>query len=260
MADVVNSVFALPWEEDECLEYYGMLSLHQLFDVIGSQLTESDVDALSFLLNESYPSTHPLDPSIWTVEEADEMPSSALLSVWNKWNRCSKPNNDLEFADIRRPKNGIELLYELERRGYCSEGNFRHLFQLLRVLTRHDLLPYVSLRRRRAVSPERYTYGPSVMDSNKQVDGCLNPTTSQSNEENWETGSTAKKRKRTGNVRRGRCQKQKKNKVSSAPEQAEPTQNKVTCGEYSINCFVCSIGLLNSPCERLTSLIVYCKS
>ncbi|XP_077312767.1 DNA-binding death effector domain-containing protein 2 [Lithobates pipiens] len=229
MADVASSVFALSWEEDECLEYYGMLSLHQLFYVIGSQLTESDVDALSFLLNESYPFTHPLDPSIWTVEEADEMPSNALLSAWNKWNRCSKPSNDLEFSDIRRPKNGIELLYELERRGFCAEGNFRHLFQLLRVLTRHDLLPYVSFRRRRPVSPERYTYGPSVMDSRKQVNGCLNPTTSQSNEENWETGSTAKKRKRTRNVR-GRCQKPKKCKVSSAPEQAEPTQNKVTCG------------------------------
>lgn len=149
MADVASSVFALSWEEDECLEYYGMLSLHQLFYVIGSQLTESDVDALSFLLNESYPFTHPLDPSIWTVEEADEMPSNALLSAWNKRNRCSKPSNDLEIADIRRPKNGIELLYELERRGYCAEGNFRHLFQLLRVLTRHDLLPYVSFRRRR---------------------------------------------------------------------------------------------------------------
>ncbi|PIO15858.1 hypothetical protein AB205_0150700 [Aquarana catesbeiana] len=70
------------------------------------------------------------------------------------------------------------------------------------------------------------------MDSRKQVNGCLNPTTSQSNEENWETGSTAKKRKRTRSVRRGRCQKPKKCKVSSAPEQAEPTQNKVTCGAY----------------------------
>ncbi|CAI9585157.1 unnamed protein product [Staurois parvus] len=235
MADVATSVLALPWEEDECLEYYGMFSLRQLFDVIGSQLTESDVHALSFLLNESYSSTtHPLDPSIWTVEEAGEMPSIALLSAWNKWNRCSKPGNDLEFAEIQRPKNGIQLLYELEKRGYCAEDNFRHLLQLLRVLTRHDLLPYVSLRRRRPVSPERYTYGPSIMDQRKQVNGCLNPTTSQSSEENWETGSIAKKRKRSGNVRRGRCQKPKKSKVSSTPEQAEPTQNKVTCGNECI--------------------------
>ncbi|KAM5131853.1 DNA-binding death effector domain-containing protein 2 isoform 1-T3 [Mantella aurantiaca] len=230
MADVVNSVLALPWVEEECLEYYGMLSLYQLFDVIGSQLSESDVEALSFLLNDSYSFTHPLDPSIWTVEEAGEMPSSALLSAWKKWNRRFEPGNNLEFPEIRKPKNGIELLFELERRGYCDEGNFRHLLQLLRVLTRHDLLPYVSLKRRRPVSPERYTHGPSVMDSRKQMDGCLNPTTSQSREENWETGSTSTKRKRPGNVRRGRCQKTKKSKVSSAPEQPEPIQNKVTCG------------------------------
>lgn len=149
MADVVNSVLALPWVEEECLEYYGMFSLYQLFDVIGAQLTESDVEALSFLLNDSYSFTHPLDPSIWTVEEAGEMPSSALLSAWKKWNRCSKPGNNMEFPEILKPKNGLELLFELERRGYCDEGNFRHLLQLLRVLTRHDLLPYVSLRRRR---------------------------------------------------------------------------------------------------------------
>lgn len=256
MADIVNSVLALPWEEEECLEYYGMFSLHQLFDVIGSQLTDSDIDALSFLLNESYSFNHPLDPSIWTVEEAGEMPSSALLSAWKRWNRHSKPAEDLERSEIRRPKNGIDLLYELERRGYCDEGNFRHLMQLLRVLTRHDLLPYVSMRRRRPVSPERYTYGPSVMDSKKQMDECLNPTASQSSEENWETGSTAKKRKRSANVKRGRCQKPKKSKVSSAPEQAEPTQNKVTCGECAQKLLCVFIGLLNSPCERLTSLIV----
>nr|DBA15886.1 TPA: hypothetical protein GDO54_003341 [Pyxicephalus adspersus] len=257
MAEVSNSVYALPWEEDECLEYYGMFSLHQLFDVIGSQLTESDVDALTFLLNENYSFTHPLDPNIWTVEEAGEMPSSALLSAWKKWNRHFKPNNDKEFPAVQSPKNGIELLYELERRGYCDESNFRHLLQLLRVLTRHDLLPYVSFKRRRPVSPERYTFGPSVTDSKKQVDGCLNSTTSQSNEENWETGSTAKKRKRSGNVKRGRCPKPKKSKVSTTSQQPEPTQNKVTCGEYTpINCFMCSSAKLSLKRVKITYSIL----
>lgn len=243
MADV-SSVLSLPWVEEECLEYYGMLSLYQLFDVIGSQLTESDVEALSFLLNESYSFTHPLDPSIWTVEEAGEMPSNALLSAWKRWNRRSMHSNHSISPEIRKPKNGVELLFELERRGYVDEGNFRNLLKLLRVLTRHDLLPYVSLKRRRPVSPERYTYGHSGMDSRKQVDGCLNPATPQSSEENWETDSTSKKRKRSENVRRGRCQKTKKSKVSSAPEQqSEPTQNKVTCGEYNRKLLCVSIGL-----------------
>ncbi|XP_068097588.1 DNA-binding death effector domain-containing protein 2 [Hyperolius riggenbachi] len=228
MNSAMSSMLSLPWVEEECLEYYGMLSLHQMFHVIGSQLTESDVEALCFLLNESHPFTHPMDPSIWTVEEAGEMPSSALLTAWRRWNRGS--SNVFDTHELRRPKNGIELLFELERRGYCDEGNFRHLLKLLRVLTRHDLLPHVSLKRRRTVSPERYTYGPSITDSGKQMDGCLSTTASQSSAENWETGSSGKKRKRSGNARRGRCTKPKKSKVSSAPPQPESAPTKVTCG------------------------------
>ncbi|NXO58938.1 DEDD protein, partial [Aramus guarauna] len=94
------------WEEEECLEYYGMVSLHRLFEVVGAQLTPSDVAVLSFLLDEAHPGP--------------------------------------------RPRNGVELLLELERRGFCDEGNFRHLLQLLRVLTRHDLLHCVTLKRPRA--------------------------------------------------------------------------------------------------------------
>lgn len=233
MAAVRKPVFTQSWEEEECLEYYGMLSMHRIFEVIGSQLTDSDVDALSFLLSESYPFTHPLDPNIWTVEEAGEVPGSALLAAWQRWNRSSNVSNNgnLDTPDLRRPKNGTELLLELERRGKCDESNFQHLLQLLRILTRHDLLPYVSLKRPRTVSPERYTYGPSVVDSGKQVDGCLDSTSSPTSEENWETGSNAKKRKRVGKINRGRCTKPKKSKVSSATPPAETTQSKVTCGK-----------------------------
>lgn len=228
-------MFTQSWEEEECLEYYGMLSLHRMFDVIGSQLTDSDIEALSFLLSESYPFTHPLDPNIWTVEEAGEVPGSALLAAWQRWNRSSNVSNNgnLDTPDLRRPKNGTELLLELERRGKCDESNFKHLLQLLRILTRHDLLPYASLKRPRTVSPERYTYGPSVIDSGKQMDGCLDSTSSQTSEESWETGSNAKKRKRVGKINRGRCTKPKKSKVSSATPPAETTQSKVTCGKSS---------------------------
>ncbi|XP_063798426.1 DNA-binding death effector domain-containing protein 2 [Pseudophryne corroboree] len=229
MAGMRKAVFCQPWEEEECLEYYGMRSLHRMFDVIGSQLTESDIDALSFLLNESYSSTHPLDPRIWTVEEADEVPNSSLLAAWQRWNRGTRTSSDLDTPDLSRPKNGTELLLELERWGKCDETNFTHLLQLLRVLTRHDLLPYVSQKRPRTVSPERYTYGPSVVDSGKQMDGCLNTTPSQATEEIWETGSNGNKRKRVGNVK-GRCPRPKKNKVSNVPPQAETAQTKVTCG------------------------------
>ncbi|XP_073511981.1 DNA-binding death effector domain-containing protein 2 [Phyllobates terribilis] len=233
MAPVRKPVFCHSWEEEECLEYYGMLSLHRVFDAIGSQLTDSDVEALSFLLNESYQVTHPLDPNIWTVEEAGEVPGGALLAAWQRWNQSSNASNNgnLDTPNLQVPKNGTELLLELERRGKCDESNFKHILQLLRVLTRHDLIPYVSLKRPRTVSPERYTFGPSIVDSDKQMDGCLNSTTSQTGEDSLETGgSNAKKRKRRGKINRGRCTKPNKSNVRSATPSAETTQSKVTCG------------------------------
>ncbi|XP_011922952.1 death effector domain-containing protein isoform X2 [Tupaia chinensis] len=50
-------------------------------------------------------------------------------------------------------RNGRDFLLALERQGRCDESNFRQVLQLLRIITRHDLLPYVTLKRRRAVPP-----------------------------------------------------------------------------------------------------------
>uniref|UniRef100_A0A8B9N5R0 DED domain-containing protein n=1 Tax=Accipiter nisus TaxID=211598 RepID=A0A8B9N5R0_9AVES len=172
----------VPWEEEECLEYYGMVSLHRLFEVVGAQLTPSDVAVLSFLLDEAHPGTHPLDPALWGGDGAP----SPLLENWNRRRRrrrLSSGNWEEEEQQQRaRPRNGVELLLELERRGLCDEGNFRHLLQLLRVLTRHDLLHCVTLKRPRTVSPERFTCGPAVVGS------CLNAAAAQPRQEQWETG------------------------------------------------------------------------
>ncbi|XP_059531597.1 death effector domain-containing protein isoform X1 [Myotis daubentonii] len=51
-------------------------------------------------------------------------------------------------------RNGRDFLLALERQGRCDETNFRQVLQLLRIITRHDLLPYVTLKRRRAVCPD----------------------------------------------------------------------------------------------------------
>ncbi|CAH2318842.1 DNA-binding death effector domain-containing 2 [Pelobates cultripes] len=239
MAGIKRPVISQPWEEEECLEYYGMHSLHRIFDVIGSHLTENDVEVLSFLLHESYPFTHPLDPHIWTVEEdGGSEPSSALLAFWQRWNRRGNAQNNinnLECPELKS-KSGLEILLELERRGVCDESNFTNLLQLLRVLTRHDLLPYVTMKRPRTVSPERYTYGPSVPDSDTQMDGCLNPTSSNTRDENWETGSNTNKRKRVGNGRSRRCRQTLKKAVgcsndnANLPSPAQTSESKVTCG------------------------------
>ncbi|KAM3614779.1 uncharacterized protein V6R79_018922 [Siganus canaliculatus] len=154
------------WDETECLNYYGMLSLHEVFEIVGSQLTETDIRVLSFLLNETFPGSHPLDPSGWTVEphvdDPDDegiVPNPELLNAWRRLNppnsQCPSAANSTLLVASFKPTSGPELLLELERRGYLSDGNLAPLLQLLRVLTRHDLLPFVSHKKRRTVSPER---------------------------------------------------------------------------------------------------------
>lgn len=51
-------------------------------------------------------------------------------------------------------RSGKDFLLALERQGRCDETNFRHVLQLLRIITRHDLLPYVTLRKRQMVCPD----------------------------------------------------------------------------------------------------------
>ncbi|XP_075965078.1 death effector domain-containing 1 [Anarhichas minor] len=150
---------SLYWDETECLNYYGMLSLHEVFEVVGCQLTETDVEVLSFLLNETCPATHPLDPTDWTVKpcggDPDDLGVSPSPELLKAWMRLKSRGSQRPLAASYKPKSGLELLLELDRRGYLSDGNLEPLLQLLRVLTRHDLLPLVSHKKRRTVSPER---------------------------------------------------------------------------------------------------------
>uniref|UniRef100_A0A452T5C7 DNA-binding death effector domain-containing protein 2 n=1 Tax=Ursus maritimus TaxID=29073 RepID=A0A452T5C7_URSMA len=148
------------WEEDECLDYYGMLSLHRMFEVVGGQLTECELELLAFLL--------------------DEAPGAA--------------------GGLARARGGLELRLELERRGQCDESNLRLLGQLLRVLARHDLLPHLARKRRRPVSPERYNYGTSSSSSKRTEGSRRrrrqSSSTSDAQQGQWETGSPPTKRQR----------------------------------------------------------------
>lgn len=139
--------YSLHWEETDCLSYYDLLSLHEVFEIVGSQLTEADVEVLSFLINEAYPHRHPLDPEGWTVEDVPFIsPCPRLLETW----RRIRPRGDpFPTSSHHSPKSGVELLLDLERRGFLHEGNLEPLLQLLRILTRHDLLPFVSSKKRR---------------------------------------------------------------------------------------------------------------
>ncbi|XP_036201363.1 DNA-binding death effector domain-containing protein 2 isoform X3 [Myotis myotis] len=146
-----GSTPAPSWEEDECLDYYGMLSLHRMFEVVGGQLTECELDLLAFLL--------------------DEAPGAA--------------------GGLSHTRSGLELLLELERRGQCDESDLRLLGQLLRVLARQDLLPHLARRRRRPVSPERYSYGTSSSSTKRTEGSCRRRRQSSSSSDaqqgQWET-------------------------------------------------------------------------
>lgn len=98
-----------PWPEEAVDNSHGLYSLHQMFDIVGAQLTHRDVRVLSFLF----------------VDVIDEYERGGIRS-------------------------GKDFLLALERQGRCDETNFRHILQLLRIITRHDLLAYVTLRKRQA--------------------------------------------------------------------------------------------------------------
>ncbi|XP_051262097.1 death effector domain-containing 1 isoform X2 [Dicentrarchus labrax] len=144
---------SLYWDETECLNYYGMLSLHEVFDIVGSQLTETDIEVLSFLLNETCPAPHPLDPKGWTVEpcvgDPDDLGVSPSPELLKAWMRLKPQSSQRPLVASCKPTSGLELLLELEKRGYLGDGKLEPLLQLLRVLTRHDLLPLVSHKKRR---------------------------------------------------------------------------------------------------------------
>lgn len=154
MASAKCSRYSLYWEETECLSYYEMLSLHEIFEIVGSQLTETDVEVLSFLLDEAYPGKHPLDPEGWTDElppgpDGSSQGNSPCPRLLKSWRRIQPQNEACPIAGRHQPKSGVELLLELERRGYLSDTNLKPLLQLLRILTRHDVLPFVSQKKRR---------------------------------------------------------------------------------------------------------------
>ncbi|XP_069796217.1 death effector domain-containing 1 isoform X3 [Narcine bancroftii] len=211
------------WEEDEALACHRMLSLHQMFELVGSQLSQADVEALTFLLDEAYP----LRQAAWAAagrKDEEEEEEKAENSAW-------------DTIRLHRPKSGERLLYELERRGLCDEANFGNLLQLLRVITRHDLLSYVCQKRGRAVSPERCTYGRPASGIGNQMESCLNSGHTDSARRSWESAAPSSKQHSVGR-RKGRAAGKRRGRRSNGPSNREVTKQapllqKATCGWLS---------------------------
>ncbi|XP_054477623.1 death effector domain-containing 1 [Anoplopoma fimbria] len=238
---------SLSWDETDCLNYYGMLSLHQVFEVVGCQLTETDIEVLSFLLDETCPATHILDPADWTVEpcgnDPDDLGVSPSPELLKAWMRLQPQGSQRPLKASFKPKSGLELLLELERRGYLSDGNLEPLLQLLRVLTRHDLLPLVSHKRRRTVSPERIEqrYGignrqlvrvSGMLQSNRQTETLLPYFAQQlrtGNNPSMPETSARRRRKKRGNGWSRRPKKTSRQGPPLPPLPPPPRLHKAYC-------------------------------
>ncbi|XP_044064987.1 death effector domain-containing 1 isoform X3 [Siniperca chuatsi] len=275
---------SLYWDETECLNYYGMLSLHEVFDIVGSQLSETDIEVLSFLLNETCPASHPLDPAGWTVEpcvgdpdDSGVSPSPELLKAWRKLKPQSSQGH---LVASYKPTSGLELLLELERRGYLSDGNLEPLLQLLRVLTRHDLLPLVSHKKRRTVSPERIeqSYGiesreflcaSGMPHSCRQTEIPLPSFTQQLRTSNYPPmpgPSTRRRRKKRGNGWSHRPKKTSRQDQPMPPPPPPPPPHKVSCKCRLVGCLLsflstlfegsCPVTTRCSTCYALLSSLI----
>ncbi|XP_066575530.1 death effector domain-containing 1 isoform X2 [Amia ocellicauda] len=244
MAVVRRPIHSLYWDETECLNYYGMQSLHEVYEVVGSQLTETDVEVLSFLLDETHQGFHPLDPAGWTPEFWDEsangggdtQPAPKLLQAWQ---RVQPRGSTLPTTAQHIPKSGVELLLELERRGYLSESRLGPLLQLLRILTRHDLLAFVSCKKRRVVSPERVTAPPvvdcqqeGVLTSSSDKVGGERQTPSTCTQEQWRADPSISSLRRQWQGRRrrgGRMSGAPRGRTEELQEIPPRQQDRVTC-------------------------------
>ncbi|XP_061191575.1 death effector domain-containing protein-like [Saccostrea echinata] len=91
----------------------GCYTLHEMFTIVGSRMTQKDINILKYLYNGIMPQ-----------------------------------------RIIGRVKDGVEFLLGLEKMNRVDETNFKYVVDLLRMISRHDLLQYVTLRKRKPVCPD----------------------------------------------------------------------------------------------------------
>lgn len=89
-------------------ELRGCYTLHEMFTIVGSKMTQRDINILKYLYNGIMPQ-----------------------------------------RIIGRVKDGVEFLLGLEKMNRVDETNFKYVVDLLRMISRHDLLQYVTLRKRK---------------------------------------------------------------------------------------------------------------
>ena len=87
------------------------IGLHEMFQVVGDQMTPRDVTVLKYIYSGIMP---------------DDM--------------------------MKKVNDGYSFLCALEAMDKVDKTCFKHILELLRIITRHDLTPYVTLMRRKTGS------------------------------------------------------------------------------------------------------------
>ncbi|XP_067676982.1 death effector domain-containing protein-like [Haliotis asinina] len=174
------------------------LALHEMFRIVGDQLTPDDIKALTFIYGGLYHA------------------------------------NDF----FLQAKDGYSFLLSLERLGRIDESNFKHILELLRILTRQDLVQHLSLRRRKTVEPdpvdEYLENSTSRVPSSRKRVGCSSCLTVSRHTDQSEASAAAVKRRKTRTSIR-KCERVEPPCASSQEVEQRPAEDeeeikkKVTC-------------------------------
>ncbi|XP_046375388.1 death effector domain-containing protein-like [Haliotis cracherodii] len=175
------------------------LALHEMFRIIGDQLTPDDIKALTFIYGGLYHA------------------------------------NDF----FLQAKDGYSFLLSLERLGRIDESNFKHILELLRILTRQDLVQHLTLRRRKTVEPdpvdEYLEDSTSRLPTSRKRVGCASCLSVSRHTDQPDAAGAAKRRRRRNSARK--CERveppcaspQEVEQRQGGEEEEEEIKKKVTC-------------------------------
>lgn len=105
----MNLGFKKKMAEEDGGQKENIMTLHEMFRVVGNQMTDADFHVLKIL-------------------------NGLSLSRYQ--------------TNLSKSKNAYEFMLSLEKLALVDETNFIHILELIRIATRHDLNPFVTLRRR----------------------------------------------------------------------------------------------------------------
>ncbi|XP_070534921.1 death effector domain-containing protein-like [Ptychodera flava] len=79
---------------------------------------------------------------------ADQLTQRDLEIIRSFYPRALSESEKAKILD------GFGLFLALEKNGLCDASNFKQILELLRITSRHDLIPYLTLKRRKTVCPD----------------------------------------------------------------------------------------------------------